>query len=215
MTKTIAPVMSFSASGQLGKSLVYGTWKGVPYARRYVIPSNPKSTAQVAQRNLFKWVHDAYKYLDAAATASWELYAKGKPLTGPNTFQQKNLVALKGQTVITNIVFITPVNGGPPNVSTTLTAGSGQITAVGVPPTLPSGWTITQMVAVCMVQQDPHGEKEPNPSFTLTKSATPWSVVFTGLAHTQPYCVGIGWQFLRADSTTAYGGSLNALATTT
>jgi len=215
MAKTIAPLLSFDASGQIGSSQVYSTWKGVKYARRYVIPSNPKSVAQVAQRNMFAWVHDAYKYLDAAVTSAWVLYAKGKPLTGPNAWQQKNLVALKGQTVITDIIFIPAVAGGPPNQATALTPGSGQITAVGTPPTLPTGWSIVEMVATAMKQQDPSGETEPNISFTMTKSTTPWSVVFTGLAHSQAYVVGIGWALTRSDMTPAYGGSTNALTTTT
>ena len=214
MAKTIAPLLSFDASGQIASSQVYSTWKGIKYARRYTIPSNPRTTAQQAQRNMFSWVHDAYKYLDAAVTEAWVLYAKGKPLTGPNAFQQKNLVALKGQTTITDIIYIPAVAGGPPNQGVAITPGSGTLACTGTPPTLPSGWTITEMVATAMKQQDPSGETEPNISYTLTKTATPWTVTFTGLAHTQDYVVGIGWKLLRSDSAVAFGGSTNAVGTT-
>jgi hypothetical protein len=169
----------------------------------------------MAQRDLFRWVHDAFKFLDTAATNSWVAYAKGKPITAPNAWSQKNMVALKGKTAITDMLFITPVLGGPPNQSTTLTPAALSIAAVGVPPTLPAGWTITKMIAVCMLQQAPTGEKEPNPSQTLTKSSAAWTVTFTGLTSGAAYVVAIGWEFVRADGLTAFGGSTNAIATAT
>lgn len=39
-------------SGKFG-SLVGATWKGIKYIREYVIPANPKTTAQVIQRTWF------------------------------------------------------------------------------------------------------------------------------------------------------------------
>jgi len=50
MAKLKAPLFSFGASGQLAKSLVYFPWKGINSVREYVVPANPKSTAQLAQR---------------------------------------------------------------------------------------------------------------------------------------------------------------------
>lgn len=214
MATVSAPLLSFGARGAIGKSVVFSSWKGINVARQYVIPSNPRTVAQQAQRDLFKWVHDAFKYLSTDATASWVAYAKGKAMTAPNAWSSKNLQALSGQTVITDIEFITPVLGGPPNVSTTLTPSGTQIVAVGVPPTLPAGWTITKMIAVLMLQQAPSGEEEPNPSTTLTKSASTWTVTFTGLIAATAYVVGIGWEYVRADGQTAFGGSVNAIAST-
>lgn len=46
-------MFSFNAAGQLARSLVYFGWKGLDVVRSYVIPSNPKSTAQVTQRGYF------------------------------------------------------------------------------------------------------------------------------------------------------------------
>jgi hypothetical protein len=207
--------MAFSASGQIGKSLVYGTWKGQKYARQYIVPTNPSTAAQQAQRNLFKWVHDWFKYASSDVTASWYAYAAGKMLTGPNAFSSKNLVALKGQTAITNIIYIPAVLGAPPNAGLTVTPGATQLTVLGVPPSLPSGWTLTKMIAVVTKQQIPSGEEEPNPSFTMTKTVSPWSVVFTGLTTAQPYVAGVGWEMTRADLAIAYGGSTNAIGTPT
>lgn len=42
--------MSLGASGQLAKTLVFFPWKGLNNVREYVIPSNPKTALQIAQR---------------------------------------------------------------------------------------------------------------------------------------------------------------------
>lgn len=50
MAKLKGPLFSLGASGQLAKTLVFFPWKGLNVAREYVIPSNPKTTLQTAQR---------------------------------------------------------------------------------------------------------------------------------------------------------------------
>lgn len=50
MSKLRAPLFSFRASGQIAKSLVYFGWKGLNLVRSYVVPANPKTTAQNTQR---------------------------------------------------------------------------------------------------------------------------------------------------------------------
>jgi len=80
MAKVNAPLFSFNASGKLANSLVYFGWKGLDVVRSYVIPSNPKSTAQTTQRRYMiaavAAIHtaqalaaDMFKALDAAAYA--------------------------------------------------------------------------------------------------------------------------------------------------
>jgi len=50
MAKVKAPLLSFSASGQIAETLVYFTWKGLNAVRQYVIPSNPNTALQQTQR---------------------------------------------------------------------------------------------------------------------------------------------------------------------
>lgn len=50
MAKLKGPLFSLGASQQLGKALVYFSWKGLNVVREYVIPSNPKTAAQQKQR---------------------------------------------------------------------------------------------------------------------------------------------------------------------
>jgi hypothetical protein len=53
MAKVNAPLFSFNAQGKLANSLVYFGWKGLDAVRSYVIPANPQTAAQQAQRAFF------------------------------------------------------------------------------------------------------------------------------------------------------------------
>lgn len=50
MAKVSAPLLSFGASGSIANVQTYFPWKGLNCVRKYVIPSNPRTTAQVIQR---------------------------------------------------------------------------------------------------------------------------------------------------------------------
>jgi len=50
VAKLKGPLFSLGASQQIGKTLVYFSWKGLNVVREYVIPANPKTTAQTTQR---------------------------------------------------------------------------------------------------------------------------------------------------------------------
>src|SRR5215213_8906421 len=81
-------LFSLEASGQLGKAIVYSSWKGRSYVRAYTVPENPRSMAQIFQRaalaNLSKWWgalitanKTAYEDLAAAGNYStFNAYAK-------------------------------------------------------------------------------------------------------------------------------------------
>lgn len=69
-------LFSLVASGSLAKLLVYSVWKGIYYVRTYVVPANPKSTLQQAQRAYFKdGVERGHLFytiaLDKAAWGRW------------------------------------------------------------------------------------------------------------------------------------------------
>ena len=50
MAKLKAPLLSLGASGAIAKTMVFFGWKGLNCVREYVVPSNPKTAAQLAQR---------------------------------------------------------------------------------------------------------------------------------------------------------------------
>lgn len=77
MAKASAPLMSFGASGKLAGALVYFPWKGIQAVREYVIPANPKTGAQKAQRAkmtaaVAEWHGADYNTIDRSA---WRVYA--------------------------------------------------------------------------------------------------------------------------------------------
>lgn len=90
MAKLTAPLMSFGASGKLAKTLVYGTWKGIPTVRQYVVPANPKSPGQTVQRGLLAHLTAVWRgsLLTAAARTGWNLLAsvRGLAMSGYNLF---------------------------------------------------------------------------------------------------------------------------------
>ena len=90
MAKLNAPLMSFAASGKIAKSLVYATWKGIDTVRQYVVPSNPKTPAQQAQRSLLTMAVNLWRasWLSQEIRESWNKLAstRGLTMSGFNLF---------------------------------------------------------------------------------------------------------------------------------
>lgn len=95
MAKPKAPLFGFGASGQLGKAIVYGSWKGIDVAREYVVPANPNSAAQSTQRGYLTYAvaqwHDATNVLLATDKAAWNRLAgvQSSPRSGYNEFVRR------------------------------------------------------------------------------------------------------------------------------
>lgn len=56
MAKLKAPLFSHEARGAIAESLVYFPWKGIACVRKWVSPTNPKTTFQTTQRG---WLTEA------------------------------------------------------------------------------------------------------------------------------------------------------------
>lgn len=84
------PLLSIDARGQIAKTLVYLGWKGLKTARQHVVPANPNTAAQQAQRTLVTDMVAAWKnyFTDATMRQAWNLLAlvDAKPLSGFNSF---------------------------------------------------------------------------------------------------------------------------------
>lgn len=90
MAKLTAPLLSFNARGQVGKTLVMSGWKGLKTARQYVIPANPNTAGQQTQRGLMTnavtaWKTAGFTAIDKAAYDLAALQASS-PLSGFNIF---------------------------------------------------------------------------------------------------------------------------------
>lgn len=88
VAKLLAPLLSFSASGKLANSIVAFSWHGINCLRSYVIPHNPRTPEQQANRQHIKIATFAWKnYLLAPlAREGWTNWATidERPLTGYN-----------------------------------------------------------------------------------------------------------------------------------
>lgn len=85
------PLFSLSASGQLGKSLVYSEWNGRKYVREYVIPNNPNSISQFFQRQFFAGLSKWWSKATVANRATWQALADAGEYSTFNAYCSTNL----------------------------------------------------------------------------------------------------------------------------
>jgi len=71
-------------SGQIGKDVVATSWKGHEYLRAYVVPHDPKTENQRAQRDLMKKAVKAWRELSKPQKMFFDALAAG--MTGFNVF---------------------------------------------------------------------------------------------------------------------------------
>lgn len=214
MAKVRAPLLSFGASGQIGGSQVYASWKGRAYARELVTPANPRSAEQTITRSLFSWLNQVYKFAPSAMTEAWAAYAAGQVMTDRNGFIKINLPDMRDEVDVNNFVFSPGARSGIAAAAIVATGGNDQITVDITAPALPSGWTIVEAIAAAIRQQDPQTDD----LYTITAgtdATSTYQVVLTGLANAQEYLVGAWFKYLRPDGLNAYGRAISALETTT
>jgi hypothetical protein len=216
MAVVTAPLLSFGASGQVAKSQVYSTWKGRPYVRRYVTPSNPKSTDQMLTRDTFGWLNSVWKVAPFDFRTAWTLAAKGQVLTDRNLFIKNNLTTLRTIADLTGMILSPGAKGGL-NGDVVITPGNDLVTVAGTAPDpLPSGWTVNRFIAAAIRQQDSSN----GVLFDIVTGddvSDPYSVVLAGLASAQHYLVGGWFEYQKSSLATdlAYGPSTGADALTT
>lgn len=214
MSKVVAPLLSFGASGQIAKTQVYSKWKGTAYARRYVEPSNPNTAGQQLTRNTFAWLNGVMRIMPAAVVEGWQAYADVQRYTARNGFIARNLSPLRDQTDLANFIMSPAVRSGTPATSMDITPGDDQLTVVLTPPPLPTGWTIVSGIAAAILDQNPQSDND----YTIvanSDASDPYSILLDGLADASDYIVGGWFKFLRSDGAYAYGEALMDSATTT
>lgn len=217
MAKTSAPLLSFDASGSVAKTVVYGSWRGVPYARRHVIPGNPNTIAQQETRNIFRMLSQMWKTLPAGAVAPWDAFAVGRPFLGVNQFTGQNLRAFRKPTTQSDMaLFIgSPgARGGPAPQGIDLTPAATSIAASLSLPSPPAGWSITATNGIAFPDQDPTDDFI-GPVVYDTDPGTGGALDFTGLESTTDYVVAMWIEYERPDGQVAYSISLTDTATTT
>lgn len=213
MAKTTAPLLSFGGSGQIGKTQVYSTWKGVKYARRYVIPANPNSTGQQLTRTTFQYCSQTIKLATSRIVEVFTAFSKGKPLTVRNAFMGPNIKALRGQANNDTLILSNGANGGIAAAGISAAVATKAITVTLTAPALPTGWTIVEGVAVATLQQDPSSYTDARTYEGFDASAPYQPVVNVLVAGVH---VIEGWfKYSKGDGTFAYGPALQTTATST
>jgi hypothetical protein len=215
MSKTTAPLLSFGAGGQLAKTSVYSSWKGIPYVRRYVVPANPRTTRQVVTRSLFKFLQMMWLLMPADGKAPFEANAKGQKYTAANKFTSANVKGLDTETPPTDMsafVGSPGAKGGLPPATIGVTPGSGTLTVAVGAPVIPTDWTIVGAYGIAFLNLDPAdpftGSIQAQSDLTST-----YSLVFTGLTASVEYVVSVWFKWMRPDGTFAYGPSLTSTGT--
>lgn len=214
MSRTTAPLLSFDASGQIAKTQVYASWKGRAYARRYVVPSNPRSSEQTLTRNVFRWLQQAFAYYPTAALAAWELKAENNRITANNQWIKDNLSVLREETDLNNLVMSPAAGGGVAAASFTPTPGNDQVQLVLGAPALPTGWTIIAAHFAAVEDQDPQTETFYQ-VFYATDVTPAYDVTITGLKSAVTYQVAGWFEYLTDTGKTVYGPNSRDTALTT
>lgn len=157
MALTTAPLLSMRASGQIGKTLVYGTWKGRAYARSHVVPANPQTAAQTNNRKLMAFLVASHKTEPANLHQDQEAVGNiwGR-ITGLNSYVKSNIANLKVATTCDALQFLHGANGGLAIPSLAVTPGSGSLAVTVGLVALPPGWVYNYTVLDIMEDQDPH-----------------------------------------------------------
>lgn len=181
MAVVSAPLLSFGAAGQIGKSLVFATWKGRPYARRLVTPANPRTTQQMETRDAFTFLNATWRLAPANVQAPWAAFAQSQVMFDRNAWIKKNLPIIRGNLDLAGFQLSPGAKGGL-NVTPMIVGGVATITLTATAPTpLPSGWSVVAFVGAAILDQDPAAatDVEIVSGEDLTAS---YSVVLSGLA---------------------------------
>lgn len=85
-------------SGRSG-GVVFTRWQGIRIGRVFTPPTQPRTSAQVGHRNLFRWLNRMYKLVSLDwQLESWKRAALGRPGIARNFFMANNLSAIGSET---------------------------------------------------------------------------------------------------------------------
>jgi len=214
MAKLTGPLMSLGARGTIGKTLTFGSWRGIPTARQRVIPANPNTTGQQTSRNTFSTLREMWKLAGPLTRAVWDRFAQGRAFLGLNRFMGDNIEVVRGDANFLDFIGSPGAKGGLPAVSAGFATGaaSGEVDITITEGVLPAGWTITRASAVAFPDQDP-AVLFGGPLVEGEDLATPFSITLGGLG-SAVLCVGAVWlEYVKPNTEIAYSVGISGSAT--
>lgn len=208
MAKVKNPLMGMEAAGAIGDSLVMAKWKGVQYARKYVIPANPRTTEQTKTRDVFTFLNQVFMGAPPVFREPWQAYVKGQALTDRNAFIKFNIPLLREEVDISTLLVSPGVLGGYAIASFAAEGGTGQVTSSVEVPALPGGWSVSRVVFFLFKDQDPHEDFSGFWAYA-TKESPPYTYTFTGL-ESGDYVAAAYVRYMRPDGKYAYSPGVAA-----
>jgi hypothetical protein len=153
-----------SLSGKTG-GIVAGVWKGVQYVRRYVIPANPKSAAQVLVRNAMAMMPGMYRSLIASVKAWNKTYGSKVAMTAFNVMTKYSRKAYQAGTAM---------QFSPPNSKVPVLITFAAATGAGAAGTIAITWASSVVTGftkvVCMAIKHTAGQVYESATDTVLES---------------------------------------------
>jgi len=134
--------MSMEASGSLAGTLVFSKWKGRPYVRGLVMPSNPKSGKQTGMRSMFKFLSQEWAGLAVAHGSSWLALAAAGNYSTFNAYMSTNQTAWRSFVTPSQAYPAAQTSGAPSALTAVATAGIRQITLEMTHGATPADWGV-------------------------------------------------------------------------
>lgn len=214
MAKVSGPLLSMRSSGTIGKTLVFGSWRGIGYARGHVVPSNPRTSGQVSTRQALTFCTGLWKLMTSTAIGPWNTYATGQRFTGFNAFQSFNIPMLREATSLADLIGSPGAKSGPAAASMTFATGaaSGEVKVDYTAPSSPTGWTLVSIQALVTTELDPSTDL---PSFaTSGEQAAPTLTLTVGsLTPGEDYAMSAWLKWTTDQGKTAYSVSQTDIVT--
>jgi hypothetical protein len=146
--KLRGPIHSIDARGRFADALVFGIWRGLNWARKFVMPTQPKTQRQIRWRDIVATVARTWGTLTQDQRNSWEAYAgynspvdaqtgNAVRLTGFDSFLSVNTVLVDTDQTLAAIPPALPLPGQIPGYAVAPGAVAGQVVVTWTP--LPAG----------------------------------------------------------------------------
>jgi len=124
MVKLNGPMFSLEASGSVGGTLTYASWKGRAYARQLVQPTNPRSAGQTGMRSMFAFLSKQWTNISSGDQATFDADAEAKSISPFNSYMALNMGRHKNYLPPSQT--FTPAAASTPLTVTTMTLSGGE-----------------------------------------------------------------------------------------
>jgi hypothetical protein len=146
--KLRSPIHSIDARGRFADALVLGIWRGINWARKFVVPTNPQSLRQSIVRKNLVAVTRSWATLTPAQREAWEVFAQLVGASDPQTANEIHWTGMAAFTWVNTVLVDTgqplavnppalPLPQGLPGFTVAPGPGPGEVTATWTP--LPVG----------------------------------------------------------------------------